>query len=186
MAETRAEKRKKPYYVDNKKFLEAMIEYKEMVSNAELAEEPRPIVPMYIAECIMKIATHLSYKPNFMNYSFRDEMISDGIENCLQYIDNFNPEKSQNPFAYFTQIIYYAFLRRIEKEKKHLYTKYKATEHANIFGETSDSQEQDSGVDFNDGIKQSEWSEEYMSDFIQTFEEKKRRKKKKRIEGVIE
>ena len=73
----------------------------------------------------MKIATHLSYKPNFINYTFREEMISDGVENCLQYIDNFNPDKSKNPFAYFTQIIYFAFLRRIQKEKKYLYTKYK-------------------------------------------------------------
>ena len=179
MAETRAEKRKKPYYVDNKKFLEAMVEFRESVQKAKDNDEPRPIVPMYIAECIMKIATHLSYKPNFVNYSFRDEMISDGIENSLQYIDNFNPEKSSNPFAYFTQIIYYAFLRRIQKEKKHLYTKYKATENANIFGEVSDRQSHDYGHDYNDGVKYAEWTEEYMSDFIQNFEEHKRRKKKR-------
>lgn len=181
MAETRAEKRKKPYYVDNKKFLEAMVEFRESVQRAQKNDDPRPVVPMYIAECIMKIATHLSYKPNFVNYSFRDEMISDGIENSLQYIDNFNPEKSSNPFAYFTQIIYYAFLRRIQKEKKHLYTKYKATEHANIFGEVSDRQSHDHGHDYNDGVKYNEWTEEYMSDFIQNFEDHKRRKKKKRV-----
>ena len=81
----------------------------------------------------MKIATHLSYKPNFINYTFREEMSSD-VENCLQYIDNFNPDKSRNPFAYFTQIIYFAFLRRIQKEKKYLYTKYKASENVNLFG----------------------------------------------------
>jgi DNA-directed RNA polymerase specialized sigma24 family protein len=107
-------------------------------------------------------------------------MISDGIENCLQYIDNFNPEKSSNPFAYFTQIVYYAFLRRIQKEKKYLYTKYKVTEHENVLGETSDRQEGDIGKDFNDGIKSSEWSQEYMSDFIQNFEETKRKKRKQR------
>ena len=66
----------------------------------------------------LKIATHLSYKPNFVNYMFREDMICDGIENCLQYIDNFDPEKSKNPFAYFTQIIYYAFLRRIQKREE--------------------------------------------------------------------
>lgn len=180
MAETRAEKRKKPYYVDNKKFLEAMVEYKESVNSALSDEKPRPVVPMYIADCIMKIATHLSYKPNFVNYSFREEMISDGIENCLQYIDNFNPEKSKNPFAYFTQIVYYAFLRRIQKEKKYLYTKYKATEDANIFGETADRQSHDYGHDYNDGVKYNEWTEEYMAEFIENFEETKRRKKKKR------
>lgn len=180
MAETLAEKRKKPYYVDNKKFLQAMIEYKEMVKNAEQNEETRPMVPMYIAECIMKIATHLSYKPNFVNYSFREEMISDGIENSLQYIDNFNPEKSQNPFAYFTQIIYYAFLRRIEKEKKYLYTKYKATEHVNTFGLGTDRQDHDSSSNFNDSVKYGEWTEEHIATFIENFEENKRRKRKKK------
>ena len=182
MAETRAEKRKKPYYVDNKKFLEAMVEYRESVIRARENEEQRPMVPMYIAECIMKIATHLSYKPNFMNYSFREEMVSDGIENSLQYIDNFNPEKSSNPFAYFTQIIYYAFLRRIQKEKKYLYTKYKATEHTNVLGETADRQDHDKGVDYNDNVKYNEWTEEYMAEFIENFEETKRKKRKKTVQ----
>lgn len=186
MRETRAEKRKKPNYVDNKKFLEAMVQFKDQVQLAEKNDEPRPQVPFYIAECIMKIATHLSYKPNFMNYSFRDEMVSDGIENSLQYIDNFNPEKSQNPFAYFTQIIYFAFLRRIQKEKKYLYTKYKASENANIFGETTDRQAHDTGQNYNDGIKYNEWTEEYMAEFIENFEENKRKKKKKKVTTVID
>jgi Sigma-70 region 2. len=68
----------------------------------------------------LKIANHLSYRPNFINYTFRDDMISDGIENCLQYLDNFDPAKSSNPFAYFTQIIYYAFIRRIQKKRNKL------------------------------------------------------------------
>lgn len=174
-------KRQKHNYVDNKKFLQAMIEYRNSVMLAEEEGKSRPRVPFYIGDCIMKIATHLSYKPNFVNYTFREEMISDGIENCLQYIDNFNPEKSQNPFAYFTQIIYYAFLRRIQKEKRYLYTKYKATENANIFGETSDVQENDIMSHYDDGVKHSEWSQEYMSDFITNFEENKRRKKKKTV-----
>jgi hypothetical protein len=174
-------KKKNPHYVNNKDFLAAMVEFKQEVAEAEEHQLPRPKVPMYVADCIMKIATHLSYKPNFVNYSFRDEMICDGIENCLQYIDNFNPEKSNNPFAYFTQIVYYAFLRRIQKEKKYLYTKYKTSEHANVFDETSDVQEHDSGVDFNDDIKYNEWTQEYMSEFIENFEECKRKKKKKKI-----
>jgi hypothetical protein len=176
-----ANKKKNPHYVNNKEFLAAMIEYRDSVIDAEESGDPRPVVPTYVAECIMKIATHLSYKPNFVNYTFREEMICDGIENCLQYIDNFNPEKSNNPFAYFTQIVYYAFLRRIQKEKKYLYTKYKATEHMNVFEGTSDRQEHDTGADFNDGIKTSEWSQEYMSDFINNFEETKRRKKKRKV-----
>ena len=127
----------------------------------------------------MKIATRLSHKPNFMNYTFRDEMICDGIENCLQYIDNFDPDKSQNPFAYFTQIIYYAFIRRIQKEKKHLYVKYKATENANIFDITAERQEHDMG-EYNVDIKSGEWSEEYMHNFVENFESTRRRKRKKK------
>ena len=108
----------KPHYVDNKKFLVAMIEHREKVQKAEDKKRKAPMVTNYIGECFLKIANHLSYRPNFINYTYRDDMISDGIENCLQYMRNFNPEKSSNPFAYFTQIIYYAFIRRIQKEKK--------------------------------------------------------------------
>ena len=122
-------KRKKTeYYVNNKEFLAAITAYREQVHAAEEAGEARPRVNNYIGSCFLKIATHLSYKPNFVNYMFREDMICDGIENCLQYIDNFNPEKSKNPFAYFTQIIYYAFLRRIQKEKKQLEIKGKILE----------------------------------------------------------
>ena len=115
-------------YVNNADFLAAIVEMRAKKQEAEEKGLPKPIVSNYIGECILKIATHLSYKPNFINYSYRDEMISDGIENCLQYIDNFNPEKSTNPFAYFTQIIYYAFLRRIQREKKQLEIKTKILE----------------------------------------------------------
>ena len=121
-------KKKTEYYVNNKEFLEAITIYRNSVIKARENEDPRPRVPNYIGECFLKIATHLSYKPNFVNYMFREDMICDGIENCLQYIDNFNPEKSSNPFAYFTQIIYYAFLRRIQKEKRQLEIKSKILE----------------------------------------------------------
>ena len=126
------EKQKKPHYVNNKEFLQAMIGWKEKVKEAEENEEKRPIVPNYIGECFLKIANHLSYRPNFINYTYREEMISDGIENCLQYIDNFDPEKSKNPFAYFTQIIYFAFVRRITKEKKQQKIKNKLLQTSNI------------------------------------------------------
>ena len=116
------------HYVDNKKFLEAMIEWKTKCVKAEEKGEESPPITNYIGECFLKIATHLSYRPNFINYTYRDEMISDGIENCLQYVANFNAEKSKNPFAYFTQIIYYAFLRRIQKEKKQTHVKNKMIE----------------------------------------------------------
>ena len=121
-------KRKGEHYVDNKEFLRAMIEWRESWKEEDT---PTPITN-YIGECFLKIATHLSYRPNFINYTYRDEMISDGIENCLQYVSNFNPEKSNNPFAYFTQIIYYAFLRRIAKEKKQSHVKNKIIEKNNV------------------------------------------------------
>ena len=105
-----------------------MIEWKNSLKEAENQGDPVPPVTDYIGECFLKIATHLSYRPNFINYTYRDEMISDGIENCLQYVKNFNPEKSKNPFAYFTQIIYYAFLRRIQKEKKQTHVRNKMIE----------------------------------------------------------
>jgi|TARA_A100001035_G_scaffold269000_1_gene254543 DNA-directed RNA polymerase specialized sigma subunit len=116
------------HYVNNKEFLAALIAYKKDVAEAEELGKDKPRITNYLGECFLKIATHLSFKPNFVNYIFKDDMISDGIENCVQYIHNFNPEKSQNPFAYFTQIIHYAFLRRIQKEKKQLEIKNKILE----------------------------------------------------------
>jgi DNA-directed RNA polymerase specialized sigma subunit len=116
------------HYVNNKEFLSALIKHRELVEIAQIQGKEKPKIPNYIGECFLKIATHLSFKPNFVNYMFKEDMISDGIENCVQYIHNFNPEKSQNPFAYFTQIIHYAFLRRIQKEKKQLEIKNKILE----------------------------------------------------------
>ena len=124
--------KKSEHYVNNKEFLQAMIEYKDRCDKADKRKRKRPPVTNYIGECFLKIANHLSYRPNFINYTFRDDMISDGIENCLQYLNNFNPAKSNNPFAYFTQIIYYAFIRRIQKEKKQANIKYKMIEQAGI------------------------------------------------------
>ena len=128
---TEKDKKKKEHYVDNKLFLEAMKEYKKKCVEAEEAGDSKPRVTNYIGECFLKIANHLSYRPNFINYTFRDDMISDGIENCLQYLNNFNPEKSNNPFAYFTQIIYYAFIRRIQKEKKQVIIKQRMIAESN-------------------------------------------------------
>ena len=111
-----AKRKRSEHYVNNKEFLAALIKYREDIAIAELKGNPKPPIPRYIGECFLKIANHLSFKPNFVNYMFKEDMISDGIENCVQYVHNFNPEKSQNPFAYFTQIIHYAFLRRIQRE----------------------------------------------------------------------
>ena len=121
-------RKRSEHYVNNKEFLLAIVAYKQDIKDAEEAGQPKPVIPRYIGECFLKIATHLSYKPNFVNYMFKDDMVCDGIENCVQYINNFNPEKSTNPFAYFTQIIHYAFLRRIQKEKKQLEIRQKIIE----------------------------------------------------------
>jgi len=150
-------KKKSEHYVNNKELLEALIVYRAKVEKSFLelnGREPtredrakrwegKPPIPNYLGECFLKIATHLSYKPNFVNYMFRDDMISDGIENCVQYIHNFNPEKSKNPFAYFTQIIHFAFLRRISKEKRQLDIKNKILERTGFDEVFHD----DSGID---------------------------------------
>lgn len=122
------------HYVDNARFLAEIKAYRAECAKAKKAKQPIPDLPEYIGKCFLDIATHLSYKPNFVAYTYREDMISDGIENCLVYFHNFDPSKSSNPFGYFTQIIYYAFIRRIQKERKHTYIKYKALEQAVIAG----------------------------------------------------
>ena len=159
------------HYVKNADFLEALIKYKEACELAKEENKEDPPIPNYIGECFFKIAEHLSRKPNFISYSFRDEMISDGIENCLMYFRNFDPDKSKNPFAYFTQIIYYAFLRRITKEKKQLYVKYKATEQMGIIEEHE--------VLPDGSLKPFELYDN-IAEFIQNFEESKKKKQEKK------
>jgi len=173
--------RKKQHYVDNEKFLVVMSDYREKYLQAKDNDTELPIIPDYAGECFLKIAERLSHRPNFINYAFREEMVSDGIENSVMYASNFNPEKSTNPFAYFTQIIYFAFLRRIEKEKKQLYIKYKTMEeyssledHVDM-GEMGQSETQavSSGASPLTADKRAS-----IQEFIFAFEEKKRKKKK--------
>jgi hypothetical protein len=123
---------KKQHYINNKEFLAALIDYRAEVAVAKEKGEPRPRVNEYLGKCFLDIANHLSFKPNFINYMYKDDMIHDGVENCLIYIDNFDPNKSKNPFAYFTTIIYYAFLRRIQKEKKQMEVKNKILERSDF------------------------------------------------------
>ena len=141
-------RKRSEHYVNNKEFLYAIVAYKKSIKDAEEAGEPKPRITNYLGECFLKIATHLSYKPNFVNYMFKDDMICDGIENCVQYINNFNPEKSTNPFAYFTQIIHYAFLRRIQKEKKQLEIRQKIIERSG-FDEVMSADEDGKSSEYN-------------------------------------
>lgn len=165
---------RKREYVNNKDFLEALIVYQKDCREAEDQGEDTPRVPDYVGECIYKIATRLATKPNFSGYSYKEDMISDGIENCLQYINNFNPEKSQNPFAYFTQIIWYAFLRRIQKEKKQMYIRYKSSQNMLHRGDTYSTNAGDE-IQLN-----LQMNADYINDFIEEFENKLEKDKEKK------
>jgi len=169
--------KKKPVnYVNNKMFYECIVDWKEACSEAEKQGLERPQIPNYAGECIYKIANKFSQKYNYRDYSFREEMISDAIENCIMYFHDFNPEKSKNPFAYFTQITYYAFLRRISKEEKNRYIIYK-------YFDTSMVTTNDSSA-FSDGKNNllSEPVYDNISNFIQRFEDKEQAKKDKKAE----
>lgn len=167
---------KRKHYVDNKQLYATLVEYRDARLKAIEEGTKLPPIPNYIGECLLQIATRLSYKPNFANYMFREEMIGDGIENCINYLNNFNPDKSKNPFAYFTQIIYYAFLRRIDREKKQLYVKHKALENSMVMNELADQGGvgDDSQISINIGS-------DYMKDFVTNFEDKVEARKQKRI-----
>lgn len=160
------------HYVNNADFLTALVDYKDKCRKADAEGKTHPQIPNYVGECFLKIAEHLSRKPNFIMYSFREEMISDGIENCIMYFRNFDETKSKNPFAYFTQIIYFAFLRRIMKEKKQLYVKYKATQQFGILNE---------GEMYEDAEGNMQQFQLYdnISEFIETFEANKKKKNNK-------
>ena len=167
------------HYVDNKKLFSTIVAYQKKVASAKAKGRAVPAIPEYIGECLLEIAKRLSSKANFANYTFRDDMISDAVENCLLYMHNFSPDKSQNPFAYFTQITHYAFIRRIEREKRYVYTKYKYAlhqahrkeDHVVAPGESYD-------------IKLPAWTAyENIHEFVRGFEEKMSRPRPRTVDG---
>lgn len=161
-------------YINNKEFYALLIEYKERCRIAKENEQEIPRIPENIGECFYLIAKRLSNRPNFVNYTYKDDMISDALENCVVAVHSFNPEKSTNPFSYFTQIIWYAFLRRIEKEKKQTYVKYKSLENLII---DSDLIEDDNG----NGYANFDLMNEKMKPIIEKFEKKNNLEKKKPV-----
>jgi hypothetical protein len=171
----------KAHYVDNALFLEAMIEYKKQWQISKDNDEELPIISEYLGSVFLKIAQRLSFRPNFINYAFKNDMISDGIENCLHYIHNFNPEKSSNPFAYFTQIIYYAFIRRIQKEKKQLYIKYKSMQNYEISPEYVEYMNYDEDFKTTTDFKNSDFRV-VVDEFVDNFEKSKKKKAAKKTE----
>lgn len=164
--------KRKQHYVNNPEFLKEMKLHIAAVKKAKKQKEPLPKVSDYIGECIVSIANKLANRPNFVNYPFREEMISDGIENSLQYLNNFNPKKSSNPFAYFTQIIYFAFVRRIQKEKKALATKFRLIEESLV------DLTQEDGINSNQKYG-SDYADANMHEFLQNFERSQQEKKRK-------
>lgn len=164
-------KEKKKHYVNNKDLLTAILQYKKDSREAKRNKLPPTRMPEYVGQCLMLIAENLSHKPNFSNYPCRDEMIGDAIENCCMYFDNFDPKKSKNPFAYFTQIIYYAFLRRIHREKKQLYTKYKLTEQLGVLGEGEVDDEENQQPQFQ--------MYDNLAEFIENYENSQHPKKRR-------
>lgn len=175
--------KKKRNYVNNAEFLAAMIKYKKAVREAEDSGEELPRIPNYIGVCLYDIANRLAFRPNFINYTYRDDMVADGLENAIICINNFDPEKSSNPFAYFTQVIWFAFIRRIHKEKKQTYVRHKVLENAML---TDTAFERGEQSDF-DSSSMKELSNDYMNDFVEKYEatmesKKKTVKKKKGLE----
>ena len=181
----RKTKTNKIHYVDNAKFLEAMIEYKNEYNEAKKNNKELPQISEYLGSVFLKIAQRLSFRPNFINYAFKNDMISDGIENCLHYIHNFNPEKSSNPFAYFTQIIYYAFIRRIQKEKKQLYIKYKSMQNYEIAPEYMDQEKSNNNYISLSDYENSDFKV-MVDDFVDTFEKSRKKKAVKKSESNLE
>lgn len=169
-------KRESTHYIDNERFLKELVTHKKAVGKAKKAGVKPPGVTDYIGQCFLDIANNLAKKPNFANYTYKDEMISDSVENCIMYATNFDPKKSRNPFAFFTQIIYYAFLRRIQKEKKQMFIKMKCFEQNDPTGRFRNWMEEEH-------MKYEDSSQSPFVEFIQTdppSEESKAHKKKRR------
>lgn len=196
-----AKKQRDNHYIDNQRFLEELVAHKAAVLKAKKAGLKPPGASNYIGQCFLDIANNLAKKPNFANYIFKEEMVSDGIENCIMYTTNFDENKSRNPFAFFTQIIYYAFLRRIQKEKKQLYVKMKCFENGDRTGKFKNRMLEDNKVSDEDPRSENPYADFFsLSDNdVRNFEgipledntpvKKKRRKKKaskKSLEDLME
>lgn len=183
--DAKPKRKRKTHYINNQRFLEELIKHRAKLKEARDAGKELPILPDYIGECFLQIAQRYSRKPSFSSYSFREEMVYDALENCILYYESFDPEKGKNPFAYFTQVTHYAFLRRIEKEKYQLYVKYKSIEQFMMENVTSS--------DINDGCLNSDVFDintDYMNEFVRDFEAKmeakKQSKKAVKAKGLLD
>lgn len=177
---------KSKHYVDNEGFYNALVERKKILSQLG-PDDPKPQPSNFIGKCIMDIAKNLSSKYQFNNYPYKEEMIGDAIEHCVRYLDSFDPEKSNNPFSYFTQTCYYQFIGRISAEKKDLYMRCKATMGSLVLSEIAEH-----GVDIDDQelassvLDNVNLDTEYMQQFIHEYETNMENKKRKKEEEMIE
>jgi hypothetical protein len=181
-------RQKRDHYIDNQRFFQEMQEWKKTIKEAEEVDDPKPPITPYIGECFLKIAEQLSSKPNFAHYAYREEMICDAVENCVVYAANFDPDKSANPFSYFTQIIYYAFLRRIQREKKQSFIKYKMVRDrvgdgnlGKFMSKMKGMDDYDSPMEYRDpAAKKFDLSETDIDNFTRELEKEDKRGKGKR------
>ena len=161
-------------YINNKTLYGAMIQYKNALKEAIDNDKPKPQVSNYIGQSILLICNNLAKKPNFSGYTYKQDMISDGIIDCISAVDNFDPDKTNNPFAYFTQIAWNAFIRRIHKEKKQTYIKHKNFENSFLMNELWEG---DSNMQM--------VANEYSSEVVKSYEDKLTKvKKNSKLNGV--
>ena len=170
-----SEEKTRNHYVDNRQLYEALVTWQKETRKALRKKLPKPPLPDFVAECMMKMANRLSQKAGFVNYTYREDMVGDALESCLRYIHNFNPAKSTNAFAYITQIIHNAFIRRIQKEQKQLYVKMRIVDQADF----ADSYEKQTGDDAHYNNNYVTYLQENKGDVISKFENWKESKKTK-------
>jgi hypothetical protein len=168
-------------YIDNKKFYDDFVKYKKDCRLAKKKKKSKPKLPDTIGESFLAIATNISHNYNFNNYIFKSDMIGDAIENAIIYADNFDPKKSKSPFNYFTTIMWYAMVRRIQKEKKQLYIKYKSTVHQMVFDTLSTHDKNDETMNMIPSYL--DMNNDKTNDFVVKFEESDRKKKNKLKKG---
>lgn len=163
---------RKVHYINNKHFLEAIKKHRELANQAEQLDKPPPVISKYLGECIIELTNRIARKPNFSGYMFLDDMKGDAIETCIKYMHNFNPDKSDNPFSYFTTIIHNAFVQRIEKEKKQLATRHLALTNSMIMNDLANIPDKDGSKLITLNI-----DTEYMNEFMEDFERRQEQKK---------
>ena len=184
----------KPHYVNNREFSDAVNDYVRTLNEARKNNDPHPVVPNYIATCFLKICEGLSHKPNFIRYTYREEMVMDAVENCLKAIENYDIDAATrsgrpNAFSYFTQIAWYAFLRRIAKEKKQFDIKVKFMAEADFSDLVDTHEHADSTGDgyfveeLRDRIEVIKHNDTLVKEYAK--EERKRKKREKKVDSDL-